>query len=87
MTLLFRIEGAFAAMSMIGSFLVILNFIISKNLRQFPYTLVLYLSICDFFLSTRWAITSLLSNSQAVEYNIPIACFFQATAFHVRHFC
>lgn len=44
-------------MSMFGSLLIIVTYLLMKSLRKFPTNLVFYLSVCDFIFSLKFFIT------------------------------
>jgi hypothetical protein len=47
-----------SSLSLLGSGTIILSYILVKELRNFPFSLVLNLSICDFFFSLKFFLLS-----------------------------
>jgi hypothetical protein len=77
MTILYRVAGSLAAVSALGSFLIILSGFLVKPLRQHPHSLVVLLSLCDFFLSWKWILTTVFPDSSHFQYEANI-CLLQA---------
>lgn len=64
-----------SSLSIIGSGLIIVSYIFIKDLRRFPYTIVFFLSLCDFFFSLKFFISAVYMDNIA---DIPDAlCTFQ----------
>lgn len=69
MVLYFRIAGTLAAMSMVGSGIIIISYLTVPALRKHPINLVFFLAIADFFFSLKWLITSVWTgNNENKQY-------------------
>lgn len=55
--------GSLAGLSMMGSGIIILTALLFKPLRTHPYSLVMWLSICDFFFSLKYVVAAIYPNS------------------------
>jgi Frizzled/Smoothened family membrane region len=74
---LFRVEGSLAALSIVGSLLIIISFWSIPGLRRHPTSLVFFMAACDVFFSAKYVITSLASNSTTLVED-PIPCALQS---------
>lgn len=54
---------------MFGSGLIVLTALLFKRLRTHPYSLVMWLSICDFFFSLKYVVAALYPNSFDLNLN------------------
>lgn len=54
---------------MAGSFIIILTALLFKRLRTHPYSLVMWLSICDFFFSMKYVGAAIYPNSFSLNLN------------------
>lgn len=61
--------GSLAGLSMMGSGLIILTALLFKRLRTHPYSLVMWLSICDFFFSLKYVFAAIYPNSFSLNLN------------------
>ena len=55
------VEGLYmfsSILSIIGSGTIILSYFLVKELRRFPFSLILFLSICDFFFSIKFFVSA-----------------------------
>jgi len=68
MTLKYRLSGSLATLSGVGSFLIILSYILVKNLRKHPYSMILWLSVSDMCLALKFGITSVIPDSENLQY-------------------
>lgn len=78
-TAMFTLYFIASTLSLIGSGLIILSYIFIKDLRRFPYTIVFFLSLCDFFFSLKFFISAVYLDN---IYDIPPGlCTFQGTSY------
>jgi len=63
MVLLYRLEGSFAVFSLSGSLLIIITFLFIKELRKHPTGSIFFLSVCDFFFSLKFLLSSIYNGN------------------------
>jgi len=77
MALLYRLEGSFALLSLLGSFLIILSALFVRQLRQHPANYVVFMSICDFIFALKFAVTAVAPDSESLQDD-DLYCLIQA---------
>lgn len=83
MVLFYRVIGSLAGLSMMGSFLIIMTAFLFRQLRTHPYSLVMWLSICDFFFSLKYVVIAILPHSATINSNWT---FCKTTALYTNFF-
>ncbi|KYQ93372.1 G-protein-coupled receptor family protein [Tieghemostelium lacteum] len=78
--ILYRTSGSLAFMSLLGALFVIVSFVVTKELRKHPTSMVFFLSICDALFSLKFVITSVLPDSARFQTAGDPACYMQAAA-------
>jgi hypothetical protein len=61
------VQGSFAAVSMLGSMIIILTFAFVPTLRKHPTVLILHLSFANFFYSAKFALTAAIPGSAKLQ--------------------
>eukprot|EP01121_Diplochlamys_sp_Union-15-3_P019861 TRINITY_DN7587_c0_g1_i1.p1 TRINITY_DN7587_c0_g1~~TRINITY_DN7587_c0_g1_i1.p1 ORF type:complete len:692 (-),score=84.07 TRINITY_DN7587_c0_g1_i1:5-2080(-) len=77
MTGFYRITGTLAGISTGGALLIILSYLLVKDLRRHPLTMVFWLAVCDFGLSLKYLFISIYPGSEALQYK-PEGCLLEA---------
>jgi hypothetical protein len=70
MVLFWRLVGSFGAISAISSLIIVISYLLLPKLRRHPTSLIFWLSVCDFILSVRYTLTSVIPNSRSVDFVI-----------------
>ena len=65
-----------SSLSLIGSGTIILSYLLVKELRRFPFSLVLFLSICDFLFSLKFFLSAFWETSTSEDTNNTVRIFF-----------
>eukprot|EP01117_Protostelium_nocturnum_P017721 TRINITY_DN7267_c0_g1_i1.p1 TRINITY_DN7267_c0_g1~~TRINITY_DN7267_c0_g1_i1.p1 ORF type:complete len:714 (+),score=239.10 TRINITY_DN7267_c0_g1_i1:119-2260(+) len=73
----YRTQGILAAFSLLAAFLIIITYLMVKEVRRHPTNLVFWLSVSDFMFAFKFVLTSVLPGSSALQENHSI-CYFQA---------
>ena len=63
-------------LSLLGSGTIILSYFMVKELRRFPFGLVFFLSVCDFFFSIKFFVSSLLLSLIVESSDSSVRCSF-----------
>jgi hypothetical protein len=68
-----------AGISAFGSLLILITFLAFRETRRHPYTLVFWLSVCDFLFSIKYIVTAVIPDSEKIQDDYE-GCLTQAVA-------